>query len=150
MARTMRSMLAVLILAAACGPKITMVKTNPPPRPMAARSAETVEIFTTKLPSRPYIEVAVFSASKGKAEDHMDALRERAGSYGCDGLVFTVMPHQSDVTTTTVSSNPGEVHSGGGTAVGSSSATCVVWTEPAPAAGPPPVPAAAEPPTPTP
>lgn len=147
----MRRELAVLFVLAACGPKVTMVKTNPPPRPMSARGADAVEIYTTKLPSRPYVEVAVFSASKGKAEDHMDALRGEAASYGCDALVFTVMPHQSTVTTTSASGQPGELpQTGTGTAVGSSSATCVVWTEPGPAAGPAPVPAAAEPPTPTP
>jgi hypothetical protein len=131
----MRMMIAVLMLAAACGPKITMTKTNPAPHPLRARPADSVELFTTRTPERPYVEVAVFAASKGKAEDHIDALRENAASYGCDALVFTRMPSESTVTAT--SGKPGEIpQSGTGTAVGSSSATCVVWTEPPPVAAP--------------
>jgi hypothetical protein len=128
----MRTMIAVLMLAAACGPKITMTKTNPAPHPMRARPADTVELFTTRAPERPYVEVAVFAASKGQAEDHIDALRENAASYGCDALVFTKMPSESTMTAS--SGRPGELPaSATGNAVGSSSATCVVWTEAPPA-----------------
>lgn len=137
----MRPLLAALLLAAACGPKITMVKTNPPPHALTPKPADAVEIFTTKLPGRPYAEVAVFSASKGKAEDHIDALRARAGEYGCDGLVFTVMPSQH--TTTASSGQIGEPSTTTtATSVGSSSATCVAWID-APPAPPEPQPASA-------
>jgi hypothetical protein len=131
----MRTMIAVLMLAAACGPKVTMTKTNAAPHPMTARPADSVELFTTRLPDRPYVEVAVFAASKGKAEDHIDALRENAASYGCDALVFTKMPSESTVTAS--SGTPGELPATStGTAVGGSSATCVVWTAAAPGVQP--------------
>ena len=127
--RMHRTLPLVLVSAIACGPSITMVPTNSAPRPMTKRPPADVEVFTTRLPKRPYVEVAVFGASKGKTEDHIDALRERAADYGCDGLVFTVMPSQQDVTIS--SGKPGELSkSSNGTAVGSSSATCVVWSDP--------------------
>jgi len=124
-----RSIPLVLFAVAACGPKITTVPTNPAPRPLSSRAAATVEVFTTKLPPRAYVEVAVFTASKGKAEDHIEALRERAAAYGCDGLVFTVMPSEQQVAVSNTSTKPGELGSTGyGTSTNSSSATCVVWS----------------------
>lgn len=131
----MRTRFSLLLLAAVgCGPKISTVALNAPPHPLTARSAADVEVFTTRLPERPYAEVAVFSASEGKANDHIGALRARAGNYGCDGLVFTVMPSQDDTEVST--GKPGELSvTSNATTVGSSSATCVVWTnEASPAA----------------
>jgi hypothetical protein len=129
MLRSTAALLLLLPLSAACGPTISTVETNPAPRPLISRPPLTVELFTTQRPAWPYVEVAVFSASKGKADEHIDALRERAAEYGCDGLVFTVMPSQQDVTVTTRSTNPGEpTTEGHGKAVNSSSATCVVRT----------------------
>jgi len=122
----MRSFTLLVVFASAvgCGPRINVVTMTSPPRPLVARPSETVELFTTKLPSRAYVEVAVISAEKGWADQHLEALREKAGELGCDALVFTVMPHQQ-----TVSGNGQSA-----TAVGSSSATCVVWTGAAPTA----------------
>lgn len=121
--------LVALVLAAACGPTISTVGTNPSPRPLTARSVDSVYVYTTKLPERPYVEVAIFTASKGKADQHVDALRERAAAYGCDGLVFTVMPSQHNYSHS--SGEPGELGTTTSSqAVSSSSATCVVWSEP--------------------
>jgi hypothetical protein len=122
----------LLLLAAACGPTISTVATNPAPRPLTSRPPSTVELFTTQRPPWPYVEVAVFSASKGKAEEHIEALRDHAAAYGCDGLVFTVMPSDQQVAVTSQSMTPGEPSTQGyGNAVHSSSATCVVRQEPA-------------------
>lgn len=112
-----------------CAPTISTVNTNPSPRPLSARPVSEIEVFTTKLPSRPYVEVAVFTASKGKAADHIDALRERAANHGCDALVFTRMPSES--THASSGGQPGEM-STTTQSVGSSSATCVVWNDAAP------------------
>ena len=135
--------LVALVVAAACGPSISTTNTNPSPRPLTARSVDSVEVYTTKLPARPYVEVAIFRASKGQADQHIDALRERAASYGCDALVFTVMPSQHDYSHS--SGKPGEIGTTtSSSAVSSSSATCVVWNEPAPATANAPAPAAPE------
>lgn len=141
--RRTTSLLPVLLCAAACGPTISTVATNPAPRPLSPRPAATVELFTTQRPPWPYVEVAVFSASKGKADEHIEALREHAAAYGCDGLVFTVMPSQQDVAVTSQSTTPGDPSTQGyGSAVHSSSATCVVRSQatggPAPGATPAP------------
>jgi len=135
----MRSSLLLVAALAACSPSISTVKTNPSPHPLRSRPAATVEIFTTMIPARPYVEVAVFTASKGKAEDHIDALRSHAGDFGCDALVLTRMPSETVSSSSTMVSKPGEVGGMSSTSsVGSSSATCVVWTGDAvPASGAP-------------
>lgn len=120
--------LAGLLVTVGCAPSISTVKTNPSPRPLVARATAEIEIFTTKLPSRSYVEVAIFTASKGKAEDHIDALRAHAASFGCDALVFTRMPSES--TASHSSGTPGQLPTTTtSNSVGSSSATCVVWSD---------------------
>lgn len=135
----MRRLLPSLLLAlVACAPKIAVTPLNPAPRPLAPRAVGEVEVFTTRLPPRPYAEVSLITARQGQAGDHLDALRAKAAELGCDGLVMTVMPTESSVQ---VQPPPGQEGSAParGHAVGSSSGTCVVWTAPgAPGAAPPP------------
>lgn len=66
--------------------------TNPPPRPMRARSVESVEVHTSSAPSRPYTEVGMIRAEGrgGNAmQDAVFAMRSKAASVGCDGVVVT-------------------------------------------------------------
>lgn len=122
-----------LVLLVACGPTIRVTALNPSPRPFAARPPMSVEVFTTALPQRPYVEVAVLSAKGGKAEEHFPKMREQAGAMGCDALVFTAMPR--DATSSGYNWKSGGVTTA--TTNSGSSATCVVWTDSTPAAGAP-------------
>jgi len=120
----------------ACAPRTAVTPPNPAPGPLVPRAAAEVEVFTTQLPPRPYAEVSLITARQGQAGDHLEALRAKAAEIGCDGLVMTVMPHESSVQ---VQPPPGQEGSAParGHAVGSSSGTCVVWTSaPAPASAP--------------
>ncbi len=136
---SLRRIFAGLVVSAAlltgCGPTVTATALNPSPRPFSPRHAMSVEVYTTSMPPRPYVEVAALSAKGGNAEEHFGAMRQKAGEMGCDALVFTAMPRDATSTgynwmsggVTTTSSNSG------------SSATCVMWTggaAPGPGAGP--------------
>ena len=105
---------AACALLSACGPTVHVSPLNPSPRPFTPRNPMAVEVFTTGLPQRPYVEVAALSAKGGKAEEHFPAMREEAGKMGCDALVFTSMPRDSTAT----------------------GYNCVVWTDGAPGPGP--------------
>jgi len=111
-------------LVAACGPKVSVTPLNPSPRPFTPRNPMAVEIYTTGLPQRPYVEVAALSAKGGNAEEHVPAMRDQAGKMGCDALVFTAMPR--DATATGYNWKTGGVTST--SANSGSTATCVVWT----------------------
>ena len=111
-------------LLAACGPKVSVTPLNPSPHPFTPRDPMAVEIYTTGLPQRPYVEVAALSAKGGSAEDHVPAMREEAGKRGCDALVFTTMPR--DATSTGYNWKSGGVTSTSSNS--GSTATCVVWT----------------------
>jgi hypothetical protein len=115
---------AACALLAACGPKVSVTPLNPSPRPFTPRNPMAVEIFTTGLPPRPYVEVAALSAKGGDAEEHVPKMREEAGKLGCDALVFTTMPR--DATATGYNWRTGGVTST--SANSGSTATCVVWT----------------------
>lgn len=103
---------AALATLAACQP-IHVVPLNPAPHPMPARPAAEVEMYTSRRPSRPYVEVA----SLGTWSD-LGAVRARAGQLGCDALIVVTSPTATGTTGTT------------GTAI------CVAWVEAPPPGGP--------------
>ena len=61
---------------------------------MTRRALDTVEVFASAKPTRPYREVLVIKAqqSSGWSTDSemvtLDKLRERAAELGCDGVVI--------------------------------------------------------------
>lgn len=129
-----------MVLAAAvaalvgCGPQVSVSALNPAPRPWGARPVGSVEIYTTALPARPYVEVAALSAKGGQADQHVDAMREKAAELGCDALVFTGMAR--DTTASGYNWQSGAVQTASATT--GSAATCVMWAPPPAApAGPP-------------
>ena len=127
----MRSAAVLMVVgAAACGPSLDVVMTNPAPRPLVARASAQVELYTTRAPDRPYVEVAVITASRGRAHQHLDALREKGGELGCDAVVITVMPSETNVTVTNQDpAQAGKLHNQSeGVGVDSSSGTCIVYT----------------------
>jgi len=90
----MRLFLGLALGLAACGTTIHQIATNPPPHPLMARPAESVEVFTATQPQRPFVEIAYFEAQQ-QSEVSLDdqsvvfaKLRAQAGEAGCDGLII--------------------------------------------------------------
>src|SRR5688572_32700600 len=88
---------AALVLAAslaACGTTIRETVINHPPRPMAARPPESVEMFTSGAPTRPHVDVAFLEAEESTSfstdgtADMLAKLRKRGAERGCDGIVI--------------------------------------------------------------
>ncbi len=85
----------MFIALAACGTSITRTDLNPPPRPLAARPASSVEVFTSGAPARPHVDVALLEAeeasgwSTASTGDMIGSLRARAASMGCDAVVIS-------------------------------------------------------------
>jgi hypothetical protein len=97
------------LASAACGTSIQFAPTNSPPGPMNPRPAETVQVFTSGIPKRPFVEVGVLQARQQSewSLDGMTAiipkLRKKAGKIGCDAVVITgsassVVGHSADGT----------------------------------------------------
>lgn len=128
-------MSAVLVVVAACSRhKVTVSPTNPSPRPLTPRLTASVEVFTAAAPQRPFAEVAVLTANWGDAEKDIEAIRDKAGEYGCDAVVFSRIGSSEAMHGQVQSTKPGEPgRNVYGSSVTKSAATCIVWTEPQPA-----------------
>lgn len=77
-----------------CGTSVTYAPMNAAPRPPTPKkSALEVEVFTTQVPSRPYVEVFSMEGQKesqyssAESADMIAAMRAKAAELGCDGLV---------------------------------------------------------------
>src|SRR5262245_59658682 len=83
-----------LLAATGCGTSITATALNQSPKPLAPRSPESVEIFASAPPGRPYVDVAYLEAEQQSdmSVDGIGAfitkLRRRAAEMGCDGVVL--------------------------------------------------------------
>ena len=91
----MRNLALLVVLVTACGTTLKATTINPSPRPMSARPAETVELFTSGAPNdRRYVDVAYLEAEQDSelswddTPEFLKALRERGGQMGCDGVVI--------------------------------------------------------------
>jgi hypothetical protein len=124
------------MLLGGCGTTINDLPLNAPPHMMTARSPESVEIFMTQRPSRPFTEVAMLEAQRASAysgdgpEAVMAKLREAAAQKGCDGII---MNGANDATVGSTTVNNG-VGSGYVTTLKGYRATCIVYTTSAPVA----------------
>jgi len=76
----------------ACGTQVTYVPTNASPHQLYARSAESVDVYTTGVPSQSYTEVGIMEAREGwfsSFTEMVQAMRTAAAAEGCDGLIIT-------------------------------------------------------------
>lgn len=82
----------LLVLLAGCGPSITVTPITDPGRKLQQRKPEEVEIIRAR-PERRYLEIANIVVEDSAAEvtprDLMRALKEKAGSMGCDAVLAT-------------------------------------------------------------
>jgi hypothetical protein len=84
----MRFSLPFLFLVG-CGASIAATPINPAPR-LVVRTPAEVEMFVSRVPLRPHIDVAVLEIQK-RRDDTPTALakvRERAAAMGCDAVVI--------------------------------------------------------------
>jgi hypothetical protein len=102
-----RFLLSMLFLTA-CGTTTQFAATNPAPRPLTARPAQSVTVFATGLPDRPFVEVGIIQArqssefSVDEMPEILAEMRGEAAKQGCDGLVINgTRDAQSSSTTMT-------------------------------------------------
>jgi len=82
-----------LVVAAGCGTTIRETVINQPPRAMAARPPESVEMFTSGPPARPHVDVAFIEAEESSSFSTdgtaamLTKLRQRGAQRGCDAIV---------------------------------------------------------------
>jgi hypothetical protein len=85
---------AALLALAACGTTTRFAPLNQPPHHLQPRAPESVQVFTTATPARPYIEVGLIQGTQESEYSFDDmpeiiaAMRVKAGELGCDGLVL--------------------------------------------------------------
>jgi hypothetical protein len=104
-------------LVTGCGSQFFAAELNAPPRAMASRPIQTVEVYASQPPTRPHVDVreiqttlAVYAPGRIVA-----GLRAEAAREGCDAVYVKIPPTRGD-------------------RVASASATCIVYTDAAPAA----------------
>jgi hypothetical protein len=87
-----RCVLALVV--AGCGTTVTSTMINASPKPLVPRAPESVEVFTSGPPQRPYVDVAYLEAEQttDMSIDGTGAfitkLRRHAAEMGCDGVVL--------------------------------------------------------------
>lgn len=94
---------------------------NAPAQPMVARAPETVFVFSSAGPSRPFRDIGLVEVDRGSTihdtADMVRALRARAAAQGCDAVVIkSVASHTYRVGDTVASSK-------------TMTASCVVYTD---------------------
>jgi len=130
--RLVSSTAALVLAAAACGTTTQFAPTNPSPRPLSPRLAESVLVFASGLPAQPFVEIGIIQArqsselSMHEMPEIIAEMRQAAGAQGCDGLLLNGARDKT-------------ISSGGGTdaSVFASTTTlegfwgtCIVFTEP--------------------
>lgn len=93
----MKSACILALLVTGCvSAAVDVTPLRPSPRALTPRTVETVKI----LESRPEDGVAVYNlVASGAAKSELEiAVREKAASLGCDGLVITVRAEPSHST----------------------------------------------------
>jgi hypothetical protein len=87
--------LGCAVVGAGCGIQTSATMLRSPPRALTARSADSIELFTSGSPQRPHVDLALIEAeqessgTEGGTAALVTAMREKAGALGCDALVIS-------------------------------------------------------------
>ncbi|MBK6696813.1 MAG: hypothetical protein IPG50_32175 [Myxococcales bacterium] len=138
--------LALALASAACGHSLEYTPLNAPPRALAPRSPESVELLMATRPSRAFVEVGLFeieqrSPTSGGTPEMLAKVRARAAGVGCDALM---VGEPTERVQSVTGQSYGTVHRGGGASYGTyqgmstgsvnvvrgQRAVCIVYTEP--------------------
>jgi hypothetical protein len=90
-----RSLLIAILLLTGCGTTMMVTKLNNSPKPLEPRAPESVAIFMTGKPEKPYTEISLISsqqASEFSADSTpqiIQKMRLEAAQQGCDALVIS-------------------------------------------------------------
>jgi hypothetical protein len=90
----MRSSILAMLFVTACGTTTQFAATNHSPRPLSPRPVDSVVVFATGLPDRPFVEVGLIQArqssefSVDEMPEILAEMRTEAARQGCDGLVI--------------------------------------------------------------
>ncbi len=125
------TLLIIATTSACIPPKADVTRLNMAPRPMAPRSAESVQLFLTQAPPGG-VEVYLLKMGGGLDDVRLEAMRSQAAELGCDGLAIvenvanrsaTASDHNPKTRDVTVSER------------GHVTAVCLVWPGPGPGPG---------------
>ena len=86
-----RFALALIALSGCVGTTFNTIPVNSPPRELKPRPVETVEVFSSDRPQKPYVDVAYLEAEVTPLEGTNNVvanLRARAAALGCDAIIF--------------------------------------------------------------
>jgi hypothetical protein len=123
------------LLLAGCPAQVYYTGLLAPPRPLAPRRPEDVELLVVTPPARPHTNIALYQVIAGSDADDSGAmiqrLRTEAAARGCDAILITSIDNQASKYTAS-----------------NIQASCVVYNQPAAPASPvAPAPAAPPPPS---
>lgn len=105
-----RNTLALVLIAllVGCNPThVTLTRTNIPMRTLVPRPASDVEVRLLTVPDDvivhegmlgPLMDVALIEASGGSTSAQIDAMRARAGRFGCEVLLILALPTSTETT----------------------------------------------------
>lgn len=100
--------LLVLALVTGCGTQVATTPINTSPRPLHPRSPDSVEVFVTAAPPRPYVDVAYLEAEQeselaaDNTGEFIAKLRVRAAELGCDGVILGAQTNRETVSVSDV------------------------------------------------
>ena len=124
---SLKSLALISLLLTGCGTTMMITKLNNSPRPLEQRTPESVDIFVTGKPEKPYIEISLITsqqASEFSIDDTpqiIQKMRLEAAKQGCDALIIS---GQNDATEGSTRGGTGSV-----TTLKGFHGACIVYKE---------------------
>lgn len=84
--RKIALMVPILILCC-CGPRMPIVTLYGPPSPVRPANAN-IEVFSTSVPERPYIEIGEITARNRNQQINLDQIIAEARKMGADAVIL--------------------------------------------------------------
>ena len=103
----MKRVLAIAIGLSGCMAPTYIQPTpiNPPPHPLTRRPADSVEVFASTRPERPFVDVAYLQATLRTSDGFGSIVadfRAKAGAMGCDAIIFNGHDAKTDYSATCI------------------------------------------------
>lgn len=114
--KILHAIILSLTLAVSGCAHVQVTTMNPPSRAMSPKAPDQVKVYLTKPPEAAYEEVYLLRSDAADSEAALEAMRQKSGALGCDGLIIAgsadrVVSSSGPVSGTTVSSREGFVGS---------------------------------------
>jgi hypothetical protein len=103
----MKRVLALAIGLAGCMVPTYIQPTpiNPSPHPLTRRPADSVEVFASTRPERPFVDVAYLQATIANVNGFgtiVADFRAKAAAMGCDAIIFNGHDAKADYSATCI------------------------------------------------